>query len=299
MSSSLQLPNIERINFFDGERLTAEDLNALDQAQNELRWLHTRLLHGWGIAAGFGVTGKTGRLSVTIAPGMAVDGAGREIILNSPMKLGIPVISSSTEVMYYLTAAYQADSAQPVLEQRDGVCAQGGAARYANGPLIQWQAAAGLVAGLQVILAAVWIRNCKLSRDVSGAPRRMIAPPSTPPVASGQTAAATTIWTLWTSGATVLGFTAQVDTSAAQFSAVPQYVAQLVGENFLASPPGPLLAVAQTSIANPTATGFTFQAALVPATAGVPVNPPVLLGAQGPSILQSLGWQIAWLGVQS
>ncbi len=298
--SNLQLPDIERINFFNGERLTADDLNAFDQAENEMRWLHTRSLHGWGIAAGLGVTGKTGARSVTVAPGMAVDSSGREIILVNSLVLGIPVLSGgSGETMYYLTASYQGDSSQKVVEQRAGVCAAGGATRLANDPLIQWQTPPKVSEGKEVILAAIWIRNCKLSRDISSAPRRLIAPPATPPIGSGQTDAATMVWAPWTIGPTIVGFTTQVDASAAQFGGIPQYVAQLVGEIYYSAAPGPLLAVAQTSIVNPSATGFTFQALLIASSAAVPVNPPALLGAGGPAILRSLGWQVAWMGVLS
>jgi hypothetical protein len=289
------------MHFFNGERLTADDLNFLDHAENTLRWLHTRFLHGWGIATGLGVAGKSGAQSVSVAPGMAIDALGREIILTSALTFPIPVISGGVETMYYLTAAYQGDAAQQVLEQRLGVCSAGGTARLANAPLIQWETAAKVTEGLQLILATAWIKNCKLSRDVSGASRRLLAPPSTPPIGSGITDAAATAWTPWPVGFIVLGYTAQVDTSAAQFSGIPHYVAQVVGEMYLPGAPGPLLAVPQTAILNPTATGFTFQVTLAPgAPAGVPVNPPVLLEPGGPALLQnSLHWQIAWMGVQS
>lgn len=298
MSKSIPIPEIDRITFFDGERLSADDLNAVDQATRDLRWLHNQTLHGWGIATGLGVTGKTGDRSVTIAQGMAVDSSGREIMLSAAQTMPLPMLSGSTaETMYYVTASYQGDSKQKVLEQRAGVCAQGGAARLANDPLLQWQSAPAVSEGKQIILGTVWIRNCKLSRDVSGSSRRLLSPPSTFPVASGRTDPATTEWSPWTMGQLTVGFTTVVNTSAAKFGGVPKYVAQLVGEIYLASSPGPLLAVAQTSIADVSATKFTLRAMLLEGTAGVPVNP-AIVRTDGPAIFKQLGWSVAWMGVE-
>jgi hypothetical protein len=210
----------------------------------------------------------------------------------------IPVISgSATETMFYLTASYQSDSQQKVLEQRPGVCTAGGAARLANDPVIEWRTAATVKEGKQIILATIWIKNCKLSRDVSNASRRLLNPPSTFPVSSGLTDPATTVWTPWIVGQATVGFTTTVNTSAANFGGVPAYMAQLVGEIYLAASPGPLLAVAQTSVADAAADTFTFRALLVEGAAGVPVNPPAVL-TNGPAIFQQLGWSVAWMGVQ-
>ena len=299
---SVPLPDIERILFFNGERLTADDLNAVDNAERDMRWLHNRALHGWGIATGLGVTGKTGDRSVQIAPGMAIDSTGREIILSTAMTMGIPVISgSNAETMYYLTAAYLGDAGQKVLEQRAAAsCVPGsGATRLANDPVIQWKTPAAVAVGKQIILATIWIKNCKLSRDVSGAARRLLAPPTTFPVYSGQTDPATTIWLPFFVGLSLVGYTTAVDTSAAQFGGVPSYFAQLVGGIYLPGAPGPLLAIAQTSVADASATSFSFNVLLpAGAVAPIPVNPPAVL-SEGPTIFQQLGWSVSWMGVQA
>ena len=301
MSSTVTVPQFDRIAYFDGEQLTADDLNAAQQIENTLRWLHNRTLHGWGIATGLSVTGSVGGRSVTVEPGMAIDIAGREIILAKAVVKGIPSLAGGMpQTLFYLTASYQPDSAQNVVAQRIGICAGGGAVRLANDPRIEWQGPQAVVKGEQIILAGVWINNCAISRAVSAAPRRPLVAPSKPSVSSGQVSAAGIQWVPFPAGPVAAGFTAAVDTSAAQFHSTPQYVAQIVGENYLASNPGPLLAVPQVSISGPSPTGFTLQAVFPESNAGVPVNPASLRNPQtGVQIIKSLGWQIAWMGVES
>jgi hypothetical protein len=301
MSSTVVVPQLDRIQYFAGEQLTAADLNYGLDVDDTLRWLHNRTLHGWGIATGLGVTGSVAGRSVTVAPGMAIDSAGREIILAKSVVQAIPSLpSGSPETLYYLAASYLPTGGQNVVKQRTGICRGSGAVRLANDPLLTWQLPTQIVQGEQIILAGVWINNCSISRAVSSAPRRMLTPPKKPSVASGQVSAESIVWTPIEAGGSVTGFSAAVDTSAAQFQSTPQYLAEIVGENYLATGFGPLLAVAHVSVADASPTAFTLRALLLEGTAGVPVNPPPLRNAQtGIQIIQQLGWQIAWMGVAS
>lgn len=58
MSARTDIPELKRIQFFNGQRLTAGDMTELQRANRELRWLHNRSLHGWGIGTGYGVAGE-------------------------------------------------------------------------------------------------------------------------------------------------------------------------------------------------------------------------------------------------
>ena len=49
-TSAIPLPSPERPVFFPGELLTAADLSAHHTVDGQLRQLHHRMLHGWGIA---------------------------------------------------------------------------------------------------------------------------------------------------------------------------------------------------------------------------------------------------------
>src|SRR5829696_7000623 len=94
MSTAQDIPELERIQFFTGQRLTAGDLSELQRANRELRWLHNRSLHGWGMGIGFGVTGERGETAVTVTPGYAIDCRGREIILTETMTLAVPAVAA-------------------------------------------------------------------------------------------------------------------------------------------------------------------------------------------------------------
>src|SRR5205814_6790670 len=123
---SENIPTLERIRFFDGQLLAAEDLIALDDSNRQLRWLHNRALHNWGIGVGFDVQGNRGDTAVTVQPGFAIDAIGREVILLETRKAAIPAVPGGpggTEISYYLVAFYQDDSHQAVEERREGVCA--------------------------------------------------------------------------------------------------------------------------------------------------------------------------------
>src|ERR1041385_8881006 len=69
-----QTRTIERLQFFNGQRLFAEDLQGIDAFNREMRWLHNISLHQIGIGNGFAVTGKRGEREVRIGPGYAIDG---------------------------------------------------------------------------------------------------------------------------------------------------------------------------------------------------------------------------------
>ena len=62
--------------------LTASDLAAEQAQARERQWLHNRALHGDGIAAGLEVTVEWN--TVHVAPGVAIDVLGREIVLTAP-----------------------------------------------------------------------------------------------------------------------------------------------------------------------------------------------------------------------
>ena len=59
-NGNLDIPVLERPAFFDGQQLTAADLEAVQAYHRELLWLHNRGLHNWGIAFGYAVEGKRG-----------------------------------------------------------------------------------------------------------------------------------------------------------------------------------------------------------------------------------------------
>ena len=293
---SAEIPDLKRIQFFNGERLTAGDLTSVQDAARELRWLHNRSLHGWGIASGLQVDGSRGDRSVKVSPGYAVDCLGRELILSRSLTMAIPAAAGQGgEVRYYLVASWVGDSDQDVLERRSGTCSGEGAVRLSDEPLIAWRSPSALEEGIEIILAEIWIQNCKLSRDVSSASRRYARPSQQPYIAGGQTTADDTVWHPWTSGQQFLGVRATVDTSAARFRTTPQYFANVAGSRYLAVPPGPLFAIGFTAAADPQREQFTLQVMLPDGPGNI--NPNVL-HSQAPELLKVLGWHIVWMGIE-
>jgi hypothetical protein len=78
---------VQRPRYFEGQVLAAEDLTAgLDYTRAQAA-RHNRLVHRWGIVTGLTLT-ETRRsgsgaswVEVTVSPGMAIDGTGREIVV--------------------------------------------------------------------------------------------------------------------------------------------------------------------------------------------------------------------------
>ena len=68
---------LERVRFFAGQLLTAEDFEPEQNYFREKRRLHNRMLHGSGVCKGLGVSMDDGqRDTVLVSPGFAIDGLG-------------------------------------------------------------------------------------------------------------------------------------------------------------------------------------------------------------------------------
>ncbi len=76
----------ERMNYFTGRHLAARDFEDEQKYHRTHRFLHNRMLHGWGVVCGLAVTphGQPDCRNryVNVSPGMAIDCCGREIIVD-------------------------------------------------------------------------------------------------------------------------------------------------------------------------------------------------------------------------
>ena len=296
---STNIPSIERLAFFNGQRLTAEDLTAVQTANRDLRWLHNRSLHGWGIGSGFSVEGETGDTSVSIGAGYAIDCLGREIILTDPVTKTVPSVGGATDgsaAIFYLVASYLDDGGQQVLENRPGVCLPGGTVRLSEAPSLNWKSASNLgPSGTEILLAQIWVLNCQLSQPVSLAVRRFARISSQPYIAAGETPVDTTNWQLWQPDLSkaAIGIFTNVDTSAAQFHSTPAYTAYIAGNRiWQVNVDIQLVALLIVSILNATPQGFTVQGFLLPQS-----------GSKTPQdwltvINDPLQWHVVWMGVE-
>jgi hypothetical protein len=320
---------ISRVRYFDGQRLTAADLNDAATAQREYRWLLNRSLHNWGIGLGFAVSGEQGDRQVTVQPGYAIDRWGREVLLAQPSTKAVPARSQST--VCYLVAAYPDDSDLAVQEQRQGDCGSDGAVRLQEQASIYWriQGEQSVETGIEIVLAQATIQNCQLAAPLSLDQRRSARATQHAYIASGETSLPNMDWQLWKvsddipsglSGVDVSGFAAQapilgvrttVDTTVARFGAIPDYQAQLQGPRVILlnqTPYSFAIAGGPYQFVVLDGTGFLSQISrdsfdfhvLMPVGFGL-VNPTPLLSTSGANALLDIvqhNWTVAWVGVE-
>jgi hypothetical protein len=300
---TMEIPALERPLFFEGQRLTPADLAAIQAFDRELRWLHNRSLHGWGVVRGFAATGERNARSVNVMPGYALDCLGRELVLDGPFEVAVPAVAPDTT--YYLTTSY-ADDAALTPETRAGVCGTSGAVRLPNDAVVRFQdvnATGDAVRrpGLDVILAVATVAGCRLAFPLSTAQREDLKGDQ-PYVAAGRTAAGDTEWRLWPSEDYVLGFATTVETSVAGFLGTPVYQASVLGER-MDSKGFVVDGYAHIESPGPTAfdlcvvlpTGYTTDA-----SAYVPLNPYDVFDAGYLDTLRfDLRWHVAWMGVDA
>lgn len=85
---------IERLNYFNGQFLSKEDLKTEQEYFRKKQKLHNRYLHGCGIVFGLEVSiVKDNR--VLINPGLALDFYGNEIVLSEPIEKDLPTDKSN------------------------------------------------------------------------------------------------------------------------------------------------------------------------------------------------------------
>ena len=310
---------LERIQFFNGQRLFADDLQTLEAFNREMRWLHNQSLHQAGVGSGYAVAGQIGDRQVTISPGYALDSLGREIILTEVLTESIPPVAdngSGGSVFYLLTVSYPDDSDLKPSETRAGICSQQGVVRLREEPVFCWvrlndndtnrqpvdeNLKLRISKGLFIVLAQIEVFNCKLKQPVSSAPRRNAAPAQQPRIACGVEQQP-----LWKgsqpvgAGGVAIGttrFTAQVHTGNAGFQATPCYVARIAGPRVFPPPVdidgeigNSVLVDALIDIAtNPPPTPQNFTLEIFPFSTGSIDLPKIVLPA----------WQIQWLGIEN
>jgi len=157
---------LERLNYFNGQRLQAGDFKLeQDYHMRVRRWLN-RSLYTPGIAMGLEVYPVPGAAMVRVNPGLAIDHLGREIILldsrDVPVMHGIG--NNKRSDGSYLVIRY----AEQVLSQQDACCvpegtggdkaAQGGPSRVLAEPVLECvpdlpHAASGKILLGRVVLA--------------------------------------------------------------------------------------------------------------------------------------------------
>jgi hypothetical protein len=276
---------LDRPVFFDGQRLAAADLTASADATRALHRLHNRALHGWGVVAGFGVTGARSDRSVRVGPGLAIDCTGRELVLAAARDVPVPPVAEPGRWVLVVTGA---DDDQLAAEERAGVCGAAGAVRLIDDPLVRWlDAERGdhrARRGIDVVLAQADVAKCRLDDDVDAAARQDLAP-APPYVAAGSTQSAS--WRVWPDAAHAAGVMTTVSTVEAGFGSTPSYQARVAG----ARVQGANLVDGPVHIENASAASFDCCVAIDIVASGSLANAPKLVS-------DTLKWQVVWMGVE-
>lgn len=104
-----------RPNYFDGQELGAADFLAQRQHLDGLRHLYNSGLHTWGIAQGLGVVAGADSRSVVIAPGLAIQPSGQEIVVEDAIALATPGLGGQAVNLFILARPTRTDLSQASL----------------------------------------------------------------------------------------------------------------------------------------------------------------------------------------
>jgi hypothetical protein len=185
-------PPLERLNYYNGQRLEAGDLK-LEQEYHirTRRWLN-KSLYTTGIASGLDVRAEKGTRTVIVSPGLALDGEGREILLLEEARLAVPgkphkKVQGSDAMVdgLYLTIRY---NEEPIHEERNGCVPQserskqsgnrpawGGPARLQAKPQFSWRDSLPYESSGEVLLAQVELTpDCSQVHQVNTGVRRYV-----------------------------------------------------------------------------------------------------------------------------
>jgi hypothetical protein len=250
---------LERLRHRQGELLRSRDFRDQQTIEAELRWWHNRALHNaYGIACGLVVT-QAGT-QVTVAPGLAYDCFGRELLLSHPVELTLPPAPPAVKLLIRYRETSNASCSGPPV----GSCGCSASAGVPEHLELRWVDATRRFdprEGVPLPRISVHANGRVLAAD----PVEMRARPlARPRIATGSTTPGSSGWELWErldDPATTLGFQITIDTSVAGFTRVPCYFASLEGPRWrvLADGSDPSLLLISDHIVHDSPTGFTFR----------------------------------------
>jgi microcystin-dependent protein len=108
------MEDVKRIRYFEGEVLESADFKTEQEYNRGMRHNHNRYFHTWGIAGGLEVAPSTaGNTKVTVSPGIAVDGEGREIVLATAVDFDFSGGAYQGGSDYFLTIRWAQKEAEP------------------------------------------------------------------------------------------------------------------------------------------------------------------------------------------
>jgi hypothetical protein len=277
---------LERVQYWQGQMLRAQDFLNLQGVEAQRRWWHNRAIHNaYGVSEGLeaNLTGSV----VSVSPGVAYDIFGHELILERAQTVALSTNIPTGDPPMTLLVRYLPPGHNLSPDEIKEVCwTQRGSVR--PGTLVfAWKIAncvtpADGVAIFNLIYMGGETTASGLTVEPIPTQNQSFSPIgaealSRPMLASGATVPGQTAWELWTAGfnpnetAYIVGVQTRIDTSAAGFTDCPCYFAWLQGPLWClqpqwSSPSQPsqpqFLPVLLTNIADASILGFTFQIVL-------------------------------------
>jgi len=219
---------LQRLTYQAGQGLRSADRRDQVAIEAQLRAWHNRAKHNaYGVSEGMTVEVKA--TEAVIAPGLAYDVRGRELILQKPRRIGFPKTDSVTATTWFLIARYKQTSEYPKRTEEDCNCS-GAASPFLETPEFLWKLKSEWHPQDGVPIASVIVEDGDVENNPAfvrprehGLNRRRIA--------TGATLAGSTEWQAWDLPLVVarlsLGVQVKVDTSQSGFTRPPCYFAWL------------------------------------------------------------------------
>ena len=101
-----EIRDIKRLNYFTGQFLVEKDFNDEQAYHVDMRRLHNRWLHSWGVANGGLQVEKKADKTLAVAAGLAIDKDGNEIVVLKPHEVSLDSAVAANATVY-VTARYQ------------------------------------------------------------------------------------------------------------------------------------------------------------------------------------------------
>jgi hypothetical protein len=227
--SSLEKINLERVRYWQGQKLRSRDFNDIHAVEGQRRWWHNRALHNaYGIHEGYATSLTADTTGVVVTAGLAYDDSGRELILPADQTVAIPY-SLGKDADLVLFVRYRQEISGLRLNDLAGVGCSGPAVQFVE---FVWRGRQTCRSSDGVPIAEIKIDKGQRSQTSLIPPS--VAPLARPQLASGSTVPGNTAWTLWTTefedeDPYVHGVQTTIDTSAAGFTEAPCYFACLQG----------------------------------------------------------------------
>lgn len=163
------MDQVKRVRYFKHEFLDAADFNDEQNYHCRMRHMHNRYFHTWGIGHGLEVNFTEGQergteTKVTISPGTAVDGQGREIVLAISKTIDFNQPGYEAGKSYYVTIQWQEQPGLP--SQQDEL------KRWEEVPFIETGEGYPEDPEITLVLAKVTLKDKKIIAGIDHTDRR-------------------------------------------------------------------------------------------------------------------------------